>query len=80
MIKKYLCTPPVLRAPKHGEPFRLYIAAEGGVIGVVLTQETKRKEHAITYLRLCLLDAEPRYTSIEKLCLCLHKIDILSST
>ena len=83
-IKNYLCTPPVMRAPKHKEPFRLYIAAEGGVIGAVLTQETEGKEHAITYLSRRLLDAETRYTFIEKvmsmLILCLHKIKTLSRT
>jgi hypothetical protein len=42
-IKHYLSTPPVLRAPKSGEPFRLYIAAQEGVIGVVLTQEFEAK-------------------------------------
>jgi hypothetical protein len=37
-IKHYLSTPPVLRAPKSGESFRLYIAAQEDVIGVVLMQ------------------------------------------
>ena len=27
-IKKYLSSPPVLKAPKRGIPFRLYVAAE----------------------------------------------------
>jgi hypothetical protein len=49
-IKKYLSTPPVLKAPVNGIPFRLYIAAEDGVIGSVLTQETEGKEHTITYV------------------------------
>ena len=70
MIKKYLCTPPVLKAPKHGKPFRLYIAAEKDVIRAILTQETEGKEHAITYLSRRLLDVETRYTFIEKICLC----------
>ena len=61
-----------MRAPRHGEPSRLYIAAEDNVIGAVLTQETKGKEHRITYLSRGLLDAETRYTFVEKLCLCLY--------
>ena len=61
-----------MKAPKHREPFKLYIAAEEGVIGAVLTQDTEGKEHAITYLSRRLLDAETRYTFIEKLCLCLY--------
>ena len=40
-IKKYLSSPPVLKAPKKAIPFRLYVAAEGKVIGAVLTQETE---------------------------------------
>jgi hypothetical protein len=35
-IKKYLMTPPVLRAPQAGKGFMLYIAAQEGVISVVL--------------------------------------------
>ena len=36
-INEYLSTPPVLRAPRRGVPFKLYIAAEEKVIGAVLT-------------------------------------------
>ena len=71
LIKKYLSSAPVLKAPRAGVPFRLYIAAEDKVIGVVLTQETEGKEHVVTYLSRRLVDAETRYTFIKKLCLCL---------
>jgi hypothetical protein len=71
LIRKYLSSAPVLKAPQVGVPFRLYIAAEDKVIGVVLTQETGGKEHVVTYLSRRLVDAETRYTIIEKLCLCL---------
>jgi hypothetical protein len=47
-IKKYLSSPPVIKAPMVGIPFRLYI---------------------ITYLSWHLIDAEIRYSFIEKLCL-----------
>uniref|UniRef100_J3MEC9 Uncharacterized protein n=1 Tax=Oryza brachyantha TaxID=4533 RepID=J3MEC9_ORYBR len=57
-LKKYLSTPPVLRAPKARVPFRLYIAAEDSVIGAVLTQESEGKECVITYLSRQLLEAE----------------------
>ena len=49
-IKNYLSSPPVLKAPRRGVPFRLYVAAEDKIIGVVLTQETEEKEYIITYL------------------------------
>jgi hypothetical protein len=35
-IKRYLSSPPVMKASMVGIPFRLYIAAEGVVIGAVL--------------------------------------------
>ena len=71
-IKIYLSSPPILKAPRRGVPFRLYVAAEDKVIGAVLTQETEGKEYIITYLSRRLIDAETRYTFIEKLCLSLY--------
>ena len=62
----------MLRAPRRGIPFRLYVAAEDKVIGAVLTQEIEGKEYIITYLSRQLIDAETRYTFIEKLCLSLY--------
>jgi hypothetical protein len=70
-IKEYLSTPPVLRAPKRGVPFKLYIAEEK-IIEAVLTQEDERKEYVIAYLGCRLLDPETRYAHIEKLCLSLY--------
>ena len=71
-IKKYLSSPSVLKVPKRGTPFRLYVAAEDKVICTVLTQETEGKEYIITYVGRQLIDAETRYTFIEKLCLSLY--------
>jgi hypothetical protein len=62
----------VLRAPKSGEPFWLYIAVQEDVIGVVLTQEFKAKGHVITYVSRRLLDAKTRYSFIWKLCFSLY--------
>jgi hypothetical protein len=71
-IKSYLTSPPVLQAPKSGVPFQLYVAAEPSVIMAVLTQETDGKEYVVAYESRRLLNAETRYTFIEKLCLSLH--------
>ena len=49
-IKKYFSSPPVLKAPKRGTPFWLYVAAEDKVIGDVLTQETEEKG---VYYHIC---------------------------
>ena len=71
-IKACLPNPLVLRKPSHGLPFRLYIAAEEKVIGAVLTQEAEGQEYVITYLSRRLLDAESRYSFVERLCLSLY--------
>jgi hypothetical protein len=70
-IKKYLSLPPVMKAPMAGIPFWLYNIVEDAVIGAVLMQVMEGKEHIITYLSRCLIDAETRYSFIEKLCLSL---------
>jgi hypothetical protein len=52
-IKKYLSSPPVMKAPMAGIPFRLYIVVEDAVIGVFFMQIMEGKEHII-------IDAETR--------------------
>jgi ribonuclease HI len=61
----------MMKASMAGIPFWLYIAAKDAVLGAVLTQITEGKEHIITYLSQCLIDAETRYSFFEKLCLSL---------
>jgi hypothetical protein len=62
----------VLRAPKSGEPFWLYIAAQEDIIGAILTQTIEAKEHIITCVSRRLLDGETRYSFIKKLCFSLY--------
>jgi hypothetical protein len=71
-IKRYLLSPPVLRAPKVGANFKLYTAAQNNTIGAVLTQEKRGQEGVIAYLSRRLLHEEIRYTFIEKLCLAVY--------
>jgi len=71
-IKSYLVNPPVLIPPQQGKPFRLYLSTDGMVIGLALIQEFEGKERVIYYLSRRLIDAETRYSAIEKLCLCLY--------
>jgi hypothetical protein len=49
-IKEYLVSPPVLRAPKAENPFKMYIAAQEWVIGAVLLQEEDGKEFLVAYV------------------------------
>ncbi len=71
-IKEYLSSPLVLISPQKGVPFRLYLSAGEKSIGSVLIQELEGKERVVFYLSRRLLDAETRYFSVEKLCLCLY--------
>ena len=48
------------------------MAAEDKIIGVVLIQEIEGKEHIITNISQRLIDAQTRYTFIEKLWLSLY--------
>jgi hypothetical protein len=70
-IKEYMSTPPVLRPPKLGEGFKIYIAAQEHVIGAILLQEEGQKEFPIAYVSRPLLDTETRYAFVEKLCISL---------
>ena len=64
--------PPVLVPPQQGKPFKLYISADDKTIGSTLMQEFEGKERVVFYLSRRLLDPETRYSSTEKLCLCLY--------
>jgi hypothetical protein len=66
-----MSSPPVMKAPMAGIPFWLYIIAMAAIIGAVLMQITDGREHIITHSSRCLIDAETRYSFIEKLCLSL---------
>jgi hypothetical protein len=57
---------------KGWDPFKMYIAAQEWVIGVVLLQEEDGKEFLVAYVSRRLLDAETRYIFMEKLCLSLY--------
>jgi hypothetical protein len=46
-IKEYLVTPPVLRAPKAGNLFKMYIATQEWVIRAVLLQEEDGKDFPV---------------------------------
>ena len=58
--------------PRRGVPLRLYVTTEDKVIRAILTQETKGKKYIVTYTSRRFINAETRYTFIEKLCLSLY--------
>ena len=71
-IKYYLVKPPVLVPPQKHKPFKLYLSADERAIGWALIQEFEGKERAIYFVSRRLLDAETKYSPVERLCLCLY--------
>jgi hypothetical protein len=71
-IKHYLTNPPVLVPPQRHKPFKLYLSTDERAIGSALIQEFEGKERVIYYVSRRLLDAETRYSPVERLCLCLY--------
>jgi len=71
-IKHYLVNPPVLVPPQKHKLFKLYLSADERAIGSALIQEFEGKERAIYFVSRRLLDAETRYSPVERLCLCLY--------
>ena len=63
----------MLLPPSQNKNMRLYIDALDLTIGIMLAQEDDNGvERPIYYLSRVLIDAETRYSIIEKLCLCLY--------
>ena len=71
-IKQYLTSPPVLVPPQKHKLFKLYLSADERAIGSTLIQEFEGKERVIYFVSKRLLNAETRYSPIERLCLCLY--------
>jgi hypothetical protein len=57
-----------MKAPVAGTPFWVYIAAEDA------ETNDREQENIITYLSHRLIDAETKYSFIEKLCLSFSKL------
>ncbi|XP_056864055.1 uncharacterized protein LOC130511195 [Raphanus sativus] len=70
-LKAYLTTPPLLSKPLEGEVLLLYLAISEHAVSAVLVREEGRKHHHIYYMSKSLLDAETRYSHLEKLALAL---------
>jgi hypothetical protein len=58
--------------PQNHKLFKLYLSADEHAIGSALIQEFEGKERVIYYVNRRLLDAETRYSPVERLCLCLY--------
>jgi hypothetical protein len=58
--------------PQDKKAFKLYLLSNEWAIGSAHVQEFKRKEQVVYFESRGLLDAETRYSTIERLCLCLY--------
>jgi dsDNA-binding SOS-regulon protein/uncharacterized protein YchJ len=75
-LKTYLSSAPLLMKPIDGEPLSLYLAVSGNAVSAVLVKDHEGQQHPVYYVSKSLLDAESRYSYLEKLILAL----IMAST
>ncbi|KAL3687533.1 hypothetical protein R1sor_013842 [Riccia sorocarpa] len=70
LMKKDMVSLPILRPPKWGDPFHVYVDASAFAIGAVLSQkDDKAKDFPIHFISRQLNDAEKKYTTTERECL-----------
>ena len=70
-LKSYLTTTTLLSKPLLGEVLLLYLAVSEHAVSAVLIREAGSKQLPIYYVSKALLDAETRYSHLEKLGLAL---------
>ncbi|XP_074322718.1 uncharacterized protein LOC141659690 [Apium graveolens] len=66
-IKEQLGNPPMLTKPEDGETLILYLAVSEYSVSAVLVKEEASYQWPVYYVSKRLLDAETRYTNMEKL-------------
>ena len=70
LLKKALCSEPILRSPNFERSFILQTDASNKGIGAVLSQRGEDdEEHPVLYVSHKLLPREQRYATVEKECL-----------
>ncbi|KAK0607684.1 hypothetical protein LWI29_018587 [Acer saccharum] len=70
-LKTYLKSPPLLSKPKDNETLFIYLAVSDTAVSAVLVREEDSNQHPVYYVSKTLLDAETRYSRLEKLALAL---------
>ncbi|KAJ9565054.1 hypothetical protein OSB04_001020 [Centaurea solstitialis] len=68
-LKQYMASLPQLTKPIEGESLQLYLAVSNNAVSAVLVREDDQQQHPIYYVSKSFLNAETRYTSMEKLLL-----------
>jgi hypothetical protein len=75
-LKDYLSSAPSLMKPVDGESLTLYLTVSSSAVSAVLAKDYESQHHPVYYVSKSLLDAESRYSHLEKLILAL----IMAST
>lgn len=70
-LKSYLTLPPLLARPKQDEDFYVYMSVTDHVVCGVLVKENEGVQSPFYYVSKSLVEAETRYTTLEKLVLTL---------
>ena len=70
-LKTYLSSPPLLDKCLRFEPLSLYLSVTKYTVSAVLVKDVDGLQHPIYYVSKSLLQAETRYSSLEKLSLAL---------
>ncbi|KAK0573106.1 hypothetical protein LWI29_003140 [Acer saccharum] len=70
-LKTYLKSLPLLSKPKDNETLFVYLAVSDTSVSAILVREEENNQHPVYYVSKTLLDAETRYSRLEKLALAL---------
>ncbi|XP_074359559.1 uncharacterized protein LOC141698683 [Apium graveolens] len=70
-LKTYLTTPPLLSKPLQNEDLDVYLSVTNHAVSGVLVKENGSTQSPVYYVSKILVEAETRYTSLEKLVLAL---------
>ncbi|KAK0580108.1 hypothetical protein LWI29_036450 [Acer saccharum] len=70
-LKNYLKSPPLLSKPKDNETLFIYLAVSDTAVSAVLVREEGSSQHPVYYVSKTLLNAETKYSRLEKLALAL---------
>ena len=70
-LKSYLSTAPILLAPNEEDDLFLYLAISNVAVSAILVREERRRKKPVFYMSKMLLDAEMRYSTMEKMVLAL---------
>ncbi|XP_057775328.1 uncharacterized protein LOC130994298 [Salvia miltiorrhiza] len=70
-LKQYLTSPPLLAKLRNHRTLLVYLAVSDTAVSAVLVKEEEGKQSPIYYVSKSLLDAETRYSQLEKLALAL---------